>query len=51
MSCPRCHGLMVKDRFFDLLDSVLHIDAWRCISCGEVLDGTIRRNRVKRGAR
>ncbi|MDN5942639.1 MAG: hypothetical protein L0H94_12215 [Nitrospira sp.] len=46
MTCQRCKGLMVEDRFFDLLDSSSqNIPAWRCVICGEVTDMTIVNNR------
>jgi hypothetical protein len=50
MTCPRCKGLLVRDRFFDLQDTALHIDAWRCVSCGDVLDPVILANRRNRRA-
>lgn len=46
MTCQRCKGLMVEDRFFDLLDSSIpNIPAWRCVICGEVTDMIIVNNR------
>lgn len=45
MRCLRCDGLMVRDRFIDMLGAILHIDAWRCIACGNVVDEVILRNR------
>jgi hypothetical protein len=47
--CRRCDGFMVRDRLYDLLDNSggLSIDAWRCVNCGEVLDGTIASNRSR----
>lgn len=50
--CPRCGGLMVADRFFDLLDDTgqLQFMAARCVSCGEVLDPVILENRLRREA-
>lgn len=49
MRCRRCDGFMLKDRFYDLLDDCggLSIDAWRCVNCGEVLDGRIESNRSR----
>ncbi len=41
MECVRCHGLMVRDHVFDLLDTEIHGDVWRCISCGNILDPVI----------
>ena len=46
MTCQRCKGLMVENRFFDLLDSSIpNNPAWRCVICGEVTDMTIVHNR------
>lgn len=46
MTCQRCQGLMVEDRFFDLLDSsIQNNQAWRCVICGEVRDKIILNNR------
>ena len=47
VDCPRCGGLMVPDRFIDLLDDtgILEFMAARCVSCGEVLDPVILQNR------
>ena len=44
MECQRCHGLMVQDRAYDLLDTHIHCDVWRCICCGNVLDMLILLN-------
>lgn len=46
--CTRCGGLMVADRYIDLLDDTgkLEFTADRCIQCGEVVDQTILRNRM-----
>jgi hypothetical protein len=46
-SCRRCGGLMVADRYIDLLDDTGKIEfvANRCIQCGDVVDQTILRNR------
>jgi ferredoxin len=46
--CVRCGGLMVADRYIDLLDDTgqLEFTANRCIQCGEVVDATILRNRM-----
>ena len=50
MRCRRCNGLLVKERFYDLHGTQLHLDAWRCVACGDVLDPLILRNRVARKA-
>ena len=44
MECQRCHGLMVQDRAYDLLDTHIHCDVWRCICCGNMLDALILLN-------
>lgn len=48
MSCPRCGGLMVDERFCELLyeagrDS---FEGMRCLLCGEILDPVIMMNRM-----
>jgi len=52
MKCTRCRGLMVRDHFYDLLDgSGPHrIMSLRCVSCGNVLDPMILKNRRARQA-
>ena len=51
--CTRCGGLMVADRYIDLLDDTgkLEFTADRCIQCGEVVDQTILQNRMVNRAR
>ncbi len=44
MNCHRCHGLMVQDRAYDLLDAAVHCDVWRCLSCGNLIDSQILLN-------
>ncbi len=42
--CERCHGPMVKERFFVRMG-----EAWngkRCICCGEITDPIIEENRA-----
>jgi len=45
--CGRCNGLMVEERFIDLLDDTgnLQFMALRCVQCGEVVDPVILNNR------
>lgn len=45
--CMRCGGLMVVEHYIDLQDDTgqIGLTAWRCTSCGEVVDPTILRNR------
>ncbi len=49
MHCGRCRGLMVADRFTDLLDETGQITfgGWRCVSCGEIVDPVIVTNRMR----
>lgn len=48
MNCSRCHGLMVGDDLLDIRESYLPM--WmrgqRCISCGNIVDPVIDRNRT-----
>ena len=48
MTCQRCHGLMVVDHYIDMQDDSgnLWMRAWRCVSCGDVLDAQIRSRRL-----
>ena len=48
MQCQRCEGLMVSERFYDLLDDTgrLHFEGLRCLVCGEILDSLILENRT-----
>ena len=43
MTCQRCHGLMVRERYDDLeLGSAEHeIPSWRCLNCGAIVDPAI----------
>jgi len=47
MECPRCKGVMVKDRFTDIDDDTgaRGFSGWRCLTCGEILDPVISANR------
>ena len=49
MHCERCRGLMVVDRFTDLLDETGQITfrGWRCVCCGEIVDPVIVTNRTR----
>jgi len=42
MKCHRCGSVMVYERFYGLGENFL---GWRCIHCGEILDGVILQNR------
>lgn len=48
-ACIRCGGLMVLEHYMDLLDDTgqIGVTAFRCTSCGEVVDPTILRNRIE----
>ena len=50
MNCTRCNGVMALERFCDLYDETgeLCFMGWRCITCGEVIDPVIVRNRQQR---
>lgn len=43
MTCQRCKGLMVRERYDDLeLGSAgYEISAWRCLNCGAIVDPAI----------
>jgi len=45
MDCQRCQGLMVQDRLYDLQDSDVHCDVWRCVCCGNIFDTLILLNK------
>ena len=49
MGCQRCTGLMIREKFLDLLDDTGNISfyGWRCLICGEVTDPTILGHRNK----
>ena len=46
MKCQRCHGLLVLDTFYGLLNDrgPLRFSGLRCVSCGNVLDPLIARH-------
>jgi hypothetical protein len=50
VDCPRCNTSMIADSYTDLLDDTgtIGITAWRCLSCGEVIDPVILANRTNR---
>jgi RNase P subunit RPR2 len=43
MTCQRCDGLMVRERYDDLeLGSAGHeLPSWRCLNCGAIVDPVI----------
>jgi hypothetical protein len=46
-TCARCGGLLLTQHYMDLLDDTGQIDitAWHCMTCGEVIDPVILKNR------
>ena len=38
---------MVQDQAYDLLDTNIHCDVWRCVSCGNMVDSIVLMNRGK----
>ncbi|MDE3035744.1 MAG: hypothetical protein KGJ14_07195 [Nitrospirota bacterium] len=53
MRCPRCRQLMVVDHFTDMQlgGGPLWLRAWRCVSCGEVIEPGIARQRLAQRSR
>ena len=49
MSCLRCGGLMVSDRFYDYRDDTgqNEFEGYRCLVCGEALDQVILLHRAQ----
>ena len=47
MTCRRCNGLMVQERYDDLgLGSAgYEISGWRCLNCGAIVDPGIANHR------
>ena len=47
MTCTRCDGLMVIDRYQDVRDDTGEIcfNAWHCLVCGDIIDPVIMSNR------
>lgn len=52
MTCTRCRGCMVMERFMDMRDDTgqLEFQGWRCLNCGDVLDGAVLKHRAYQGA-
>jgi len=44
MKCPKCKGRMHAETYYNFVRSY---DAWKCTSCGEVIDQTILVNRER----
>ncbi|MGH8058738.1 MAG: hypothetical protein ACREOH_16115 [Candidatus Entotheonellia bacterium] len=51
MECTHCHGVMVKERLYDVLenDGQFYVSGWRwghrCVACGKISDWVIEQNR------
>lgn len=43
MTCMRCQGYLVQERFHDLLDDTgqAGFAGWRCVNCGNVFDRVV----------
>jgi len=43
MTCQRCAGLMVQERYDDLESGSAgyEVSAWRCLNCGAIVDASI----------
>jgi len=48
MKCNRCGGVMVYEKFKVYSEEVEDFSGWRCVSCGEIVDEVILKNRAKR---
>jgi hypothetical protein len=50
MTCSRCQGLMVEDRFLDLQGAYgqMWTTSLRCVNCGHVHDAVIAQYRLAR---
>lgn len=52
VTCQRCHGLMHPIDPLDPLDVLRsdtheHMRAWRCFTCGDLIDRVIMQNRIR----
>ena len=45
MSCPRCSGLLVPESLEDRESTYLKCLAFKCVSCGNVVDPLITKHR------
>jgi hypothetical protein len=50
MTCLRCRGLMIEDRFLDLKSPYgqMWANSLRCVNCGYVHDSVIEQHRLTR---
>ena len=48
MQCARCDGFMVTDNLIDIQESSIPMwmKAWRCVSCGNIVDPLIQQHRM-----
>ena len=46
MECMRCHGMMVTEILRDYAGTYSTVTAWRCPSCGDILDPVILHHRT-----
>ena len=44
MDCSKCQGLMVPER---VTDGLTHLNEWRCLNCGFILDPVIVQHRTQ----
>jgi uncharacterized membrane protein YtjA (UPF0391 family) len=42
MECGKCQGLMVAER---VTDGLTHLNEWRCLNCGCILDPVIAQHK------
>jgi hypothetical protein len=45
MKCSRCGGFMYFEKF--LSQEIEEFSGWRCVTCGEIVDEVIIKNRAK----
>lgn len=45
MNCQRCSGYMIEECLYVPDEIEMTVHGWRCLNCGEVIDGTILHNR------
>ena len=43
--CSRCQGMMIQDQVVRL-DPTIRLELWRCLNCGDLVDGTVLQNRL-----
>ncbi len=53
MPCSRCRGMMVQDHSYDFYvdHGPFSMRAWRCVSCGNIVDPLILKHRQMRPSR